>query len=218
VLTLTLLAQAGTAAEESTKTTNPILPTGNEIVWGLITFFLLLALMKWVLLPPVMRVMREREARLRAERQAAEQAETGAAEARSAYDARIAQARAEANTILGAAREDADQYRAQRFAEANADIARWREEAAAEVSEAKSVALARLRGDVAQVAVAAAGRVMGKNLDLSTELAAIEEYVNNQTGNSHPGGARAGAGTGDGADGRRSGDRRGGNKRSGESR
>jgi F-type H+-transporting ATPase subunit b len=215
-----LLAQeGGGAAEEATKTTNPILPTGNEIVWGLITFFVLLALLKWVLLPPVLRVMREREARLRSERQAAEQAETGAVEAKAAYDARIGEARGEANGILAAAREDADRYRAERFAEANADIARWREEAAAEVAEAKSVAMARLRGDVAQVAVAAAGRVMGKNLDLSTELAAIEEYVNNQSGNSQPGGARsAPESAGDGADGRTNGRRRGGNKRSGESR
>jgi F-type H+-transporting ATPase subunit b len=173
---LLAVSEGGEAVEE--ETTNPILPVGEELIWGLITFFLLLALMKWVLLPPVMRVMREREARLRAERQAAEEAEASAAEARAAYEARLAEARARASAIVGAAREEAEGYRAERVAEANADIATWREEAAAEVARAKADALVRLRRDVAQVAVAAAGRVMGKPLDLNRELAAIEEYVN----------------------------------------
>jgi len=178
VLALLLaVSEVGTPAPEE-ETVNPILPTGNELVWGLITFFFLLVLMKWVLLPPVLRVMREREARLRAERQAVVQAESGASDARSAYEARIGEARAEAAAILSAAREEADEYRAQRFSEANADIAVWREEAAADVARAKAEAMARLRGDVAVVAVTAAGRVMGKPLDLSRELEAIEAYVN----------------------------------------
>lgn len=185
MITFLLLAAEGgeqIATETEKAVKNPILPVANELVWGLITFFVLLALMKWVLLPPVMKVMHEREARLRAERSAAEQAETGAADARAAYDARIAEARGEANRIVNAARDEAEQYRAQRFAEANADIARWKDDAAAEVATAKAEALGRLRGDVAQVAVAAAGRVMGKSLDLSAELAAIEAYVNSQSG------------------------------------
>jgi hypothetical protein len=57
--------------------------------------------------------------------------------------------------------------------------------------------LGRLRGDVAQVAVAAAGRVMGKPLDLRREMAAIEEYVN--THSSGPG--ATGPGIGGGGDG-----------------
>jgi F-type H+-transporting ATPase subunit b len=178
VLALLLAVSEGDTHAAETETVNPILPTGEELVWGLITFFLLLALMKWVLLPPVLRVMREREARLRAERQAVAEAESGASDARAAYEARITEARTEAGAILAAAREEADQYRAQRFAEANADIAARRDEAVAEVTRAKADAMARMRGDVAVVAVTAAGRVMGKPLDLGRELEAIEAYVN----------------------------------------
>ena len=38
------------------KTSNPILPTANEMFWGGLTFVLLWALMKWVLLPPITRL------------------------------------------------------------------------------------------------------------------------------------------------------------------
>ncbi len=173
-----ILAAEAEAVEESTKTVNPILPVANELFWGAVCFFLLYALMKFVLLPPVLRVMDGREKRLRADREAADAAESGASEAQAAYDARLAQARTEANAIIGVAREEADQYRAQRFAEANAEINELRNAAVAEVTAAKNAALTQLRSGVATVAVDAASRVIGRDLDLSRELAAIEEYVN----------------------------------------
>ena len=181
MLAVTMLLAVEETVEE-TETVNPILPVANELFWGAVCFFLLYALMKFVLLPPILRVMEERERRLRADREAAEAAESGAAEARAAYDARIAEARAEANAIIAVAREEADQYRAQRFAEANSEINQLRHAAVAEVAAAKEAALAELRGGVATVAVSAASRVIGKNLDLSRELAAIESYVNQNSG------------------------------------
>lgn len=180
-----MLLAAEETVGEAEETVNPILPVANELFWGAICFFGLYALMKWVLLPPVLRVMDERERRLRADREAAEAAETGAVEAQAAYDARIAEARAEANAIIGAARDEADAYRAERFAEANAELAEARAAATAEVNAAKQAALAQLRGGVASVAVDAASRVIGKDLDLSGELAAIEAYVN-QTSSGEP--------------------------------
>lgn len=164
--------------EEASETVNPILPTSNELFWGFICFFGLYALMKFVLLPPVLRVMDERERRIREDRQAAEAAETGAAEAQAAYAARIAEARAEANSLLQAAREEADAYRAEQYAQANAEVNARREEAQAEVAAAKEAAMAQLRGDVANVAVTAASRVIGKDLDVSAEMGVIESYVN----------------------------------------
>lgn len=173
-----ILLAAEETVGEAEETVNPILPVGNELVWGAICFFGLYALMKFVLLPPVIRVMDQRERRLREDREAVEASETGAAEAQAAYAARIAVARAEANAIIGAAREEVDAYRAERFGEANAELAELRAQATAEVAAAKAAAMAQLRGGVASVAVSAASRVIGRDLDLSGELAAIEEYVN----------------------------------------
>lgn len=176
---LAILAAEGGEAEE---VVNPILPTGNELIWGAATFFLLYALMKWVLLPPVVKVMREREARLRADRQAAESAADAASEARSAYDERIIAARAEANDIVAAAREEAEAYRSERLAEVNAEVAALRDKANADIAAAKASAMTRLEGEVAKVAVAAASKVMNRPLDLSKEAAAVQEYVSSTRG------------------------------------
>lgn len=177
--TLLLAAAEEGGAEVAEKVTNPILPTGPELFWGAVFFFLLWILMRYVLLPPVTRVMDEREGRLRAARAEAETATSGAGEAKAAFDARIVEARTEAAAIIGAAREDADAYRAQQLAAANGEIASLREAAAAEVAQAKAVALAQLRTQVAGVAVQAASRVVQKDLALESQLQVIEDYVNN---------------------------------------
>jgi F-type H+-transporting ATPase subunit b len=185
VISYQILLAVEETVGESEETVNPILPVANELFWGAICFFGLYALMKFVLLPPILRVMGERERRLRADREAVEAAETGAAEAQAAYDARLAEARTEANAIIGAARDEADAYRAERFAAANAELAELRAQAASEVAQAKEAALQQLRGGVANVAVTAASRVIGRDLVLDRELAAIEDYVN-QTSSGEP--------------------------------
>ncbi|MGD9753876.1 MAG: hypothetical protein AB7W59_23020, partial [Acidimicrobiia bacterium] len=78
MLATALLLAAETHGEEGAKeTVNPILPTGSEIFWAVVTFFLLWMLLRYVFLPPVMRLMEEREERLREARAAAEGATAG---------------------------------------------------------------------------------------------------------------------------------------------
>ncbi|MEZ5234653.1 MAG: F0F1 ATP synthase subunit B [Acidimicrobiia bacterium] len=183
MLATALLLAAETHGEEGAKeTVNPILPTGSEIFWAVVTFFLLWMLLRYVFLPPVMRLMEEREERLREARAAAEGATAGADDAVAAYDARVNEARAEANAIVTAARDEVEAYRAQKLAEANADVAALREQAAAEVAQAKAAALQQLRSQVAGVAVNAASRVVQKDLALDAQLQVIEDYVNQANG------------------------------------
>ena len=43
---------------------NPVIPTTPEMVWGAISFFVLLIMMWAVCLPPIKKVMRQREEQL----------------------------------------------------------------------------------------------------------------------------------------------------------
>lgn len=184
MLAAALLLAAET--EKAEKVVNPILPVGPELFWAVVTFFMLWLLLRYVFLPPVTRVMEQREERLREARAAAETASTGAGDAVAAYDRRVNEARAEANAIVTAARDEVERYRAGKLAEANADIVALREQASAEVAAAKEAAMAQLRTQVAGVAVNAASRVVQKDLPLDAQLQVIENYVNQANG----GGAR----------------------------
>ena len=71
-------------------------------------FFGLWILMRYVCLPPLLRIRAQREQQVQADREAAATAETQAEQVRRDYDATIAEARAEAARIIEAARTEAE--------------------------------------------------------------------------------------------------------------
>jgi F-type H+-transporting ATPase subunit b len=171
-----LLLAAEAVVEQTPK--NPILPVLNELFWGAICFFGLWALMKFVLLKPVVATMAERAAKVRDDLDQAERAESELESAIEQYQAGLNSAKAEATRTIEDARAQADTYRADTIGQAEARVAALRSDAAEEVATKKAVAMAELREGVADVAVAAAGAVVQKELDKAGQMQAIEDYVN----------------------------------------
>lgn len=175
---MAVLAATEAEAEAAGEISNPILPVSNELFWGAVCFFALWALMKWVLLPPVLRAMDARAEKVRADEAAAEAARADAAAKMNEYQESLVSAKAEAVRVIEDARTQADADRKRVMAEAEAEAAAVRAAAAAEVTAAKQAARAQLRDSVADIAVAAAGAVVQKPLDRSAQLDVIEDYVN----------------------------------------
>ena len=90
-------------AAEAEDPPNPVIPEMNEIVWAAIFFVALWALMKYVLLPPIVRAMEGRNATIDGDRDAADAATAALGSTRRDYEASLAEARAEANEIIAAA-------------------------------------------------------------------------------------------------------------------
>lgn len=159
------------------EVSNPILPVGPELAWGAGTFFLLWALMKFVLLKPVMKGMEDRQAKIRADIDAADSARVEADTAVVEYDSSLASARAEATRIIEDARGQGEAKRKELVGAAEAEVAALRATAAEEIAAAKASAMGRIRGDVATIAVGAAGAVVGKQLDVEAHRAAVDTYL-----------------------------------------
>lgn len=157
---------------------NPILPTVNEIFWAAVTFFALWALMKWVLLPPIMRGMKARSEKVRTDLEVAETAKSTAATALADYEASLQGAKAEVVRIIEGARGEAESQRQQVVAAAEAEVAAQRAAATEEIARAKQGAKAELASSVAGIAVDAAETVIGKELDRQAQTQLIEDYVN----------------------------------------
>ena len=172
----TLLLAAETTVEKAPA--NPILPIANELFWGAVCFFGLWALMKFVLLKPVVSTMQARAAKVRDDLDQAERAERELEAAIEQYGAGLSSAKAEATRTIEDARAQADAYRATKLAEAETQVASLRSAAAEEVLTAKADAMAQLRGGVAQIAVDAASAVVQKPLDPAAQMQIIEDYVN----------------------------------------
>lgn len=165
------------AAEEAGDPPNPVIPEVNEIVWAVIFFFALWALMKYVLLPPITRAMAARAEGIQGDRDAADAATAALGTTRRDYEASLADARGDANEIIADARGRAEEQRAALQAEADNEIAEMRRTAQAEIDAARASALDGMRGDVAALAVGAAGAVLGRDLDVSSQQTVIDQAL-----------------------------------------
>ena len=169
---------SATTAEPAAQPDNPILPTLPELYWAVGCFFVLWALMKWVLLPPIQKTMADRSSKIRGDLDAAETAKDEGLSALAEYEASLASARSEASRIIDDARGQAEEQRKEILASAEAEVAELRSAANAEVTEAKNEALASMRTNVATIAVQAAEAVVQKRLDAVAQRQIVDDYLN----------------------------------------
>jgi F-type H+-transporting ATPase subunit b len=162
------------AHAEEAEAPNPVIPEPNHLIWALGSFLALWALMKFVLLPPILKMRADREEAVLSDREAADKARQALGEAQSAYDASLAEARSEADSILDQARSEAADHREQVMGEATNAAAALRTDAASGLDSSRASAIAGMRGDVGDVAVSAASAVLGKQLDRNSQQAAID--------------------------------------------
>ncbi len=167
----------GEAGEESEEVVNPVIPDGSEMVYAAIFFAALWALMRYVLLPPVLKLRSEREEKMNADREAADRARATLGQVQMEYDAALAEARATADGIIDEARVEAAEYRATVLGEATEEISALRSDAATGLHESRVAAIDGMRGDVGEIAVSAASAVLGRPVDPASAQAAIDEAL-----------------------------------------
>lgn len=171
----------GGSVDDCQESPNPILPATAELLWGLLSFLVLLFLMWKFAFPAVKKGMAARTERIRADLDAAEQAKSEATSVLDGYRAELAGAKAEAGRIIEEARQAADALKKEQAARLQTELAEIRARASADIEAAKAQAIADLRGEVAELAVGAASVVVHKNLDAATQTQLIEDYINQVT-------------------------------------
>jgi F-type H+-transporting ATPase subunit b len=173
-----LLEQPSKTIDDCQEAPNPILPETNEIVWGGLAFVVLLFLMWKFGLPPVRKMMKDREERIRADLERAEQARVEAEQSLEQYRQQLAEARNDALRIVEEARGDAERLRRERVEAVEGEIAELRVRATEDVRLATERAMSDLRGKVAELSIELAEKVVERNLDRPTQEALIEQYIN----------------------------------------
>jgi F-type H+-transporting ATPase subunit b len=164
-------------AEAAEAASNPVIPDVAEMFWGAIAFLGLWALMRYVLLPPVQKVMAARQEAQRSELEAAQRAVAEAEKVRRDYDQTLNEARAAAGRTIDEARAEADTRRSELIAAAEAQVAEARAAALAEVAATRQQALAHARPEVAALAADAASRVLGRQVPASAAEGVVDELL-----------------------------------------
>jgi F-type H+-transporting ATPase subunit b len=178
MLATVLVAAATTSTTlPDVQSKNPILPAGNELVWGTVSFLVLFFLMAKFAFPAVQKSMVARTERIRASLDSAERSKAEAQTVLDEYQRQLADAKNEANRIIEEARRTADQLRVDLQAKAEQEsqgiVARAQEEIRAE----RDRVFQELRTQVGEIAVQLAGKVVGQSLDKSAHERLIDEYI-----------------------------------------
>jgi F-type H+-transporting ATPase subunit b len=179
------------------ESANPLLPPVGEIIVGTITFaiaFFVLGKFVWPRFEQVFRARRE------AIEGGIERAETMQAEAKAAlerYQAQLAEARTEAAQIRDQARAEGQQILEELRAQAQQESARIVARGEEQLATSRQQVVNELRGQIGQLAVELAGRVVGESLeDQARRSGTVDRFLDQLDG------MAAGAGAGASPDGR----------------
>jgi F-type H+-transporting ATPase subunit b len=164
------------AAEIQSK--NPILPSVPELVWGIGAFVVVVFLMAKFGMPSVQKAMTQRTERIRTSLDDAERAKAEAESILEEYQRKLADARNESNRIIEEARQAADAVRQELIARAEADAQDLRQRTQQDLEAAQKRALENLKLQVAEIAVVAAEKIIERNLDHTTQLSLVENFIN----------------------------------------
>lgn len=126
-------------------------------------------------------VLEERRSRIEQGLRDADQARAEREQAASERLAVLAAAREEANELLARGQRMADENRERAVSETRAEIDRLRERAAADIEAEKQRALSEVREQVADLALLAAGRVVGETMNEPRERRLVEEFLQQVT-------------------------------------
>ena len=157
------------------------------IIVAALNFIVLLVILATFAFGPLRRILEERRARIEEGLKDAEQARRDRESAEQERLAALQEARREANEILARAQKVAQETRDADIAATKEDLERMRERAAAEIESEKQRAITELRKEVADLALRAAGKVVGETLTSARERRLVEEFLAET--NAEPGGS-----------------------------
>ena len=141
------------------------------------SFLLLIFLLKKYAGGNISSILDERAEKISSDIDGAEEARKKAEELASKREAELAGSRTEAKTIIENAKGTAEKSRADILAEAKLEAGRLKEKANQEIAQNKAEALQSVKGDVADLTISLAEKILSKNLDSQAHKELIDQYI-----------------------------------------
>lgn len=149
----------------------------NEVIWGSIAFFVLLALIVWKGGPAIKKGLAGRTERIRSELADAQATRQEAEAALTESTADLPNVDDEADRIRSDAAETAERLKVDIVAKAGEEAVAMRERATADIENQKRQALADIREEVATLTRGATEVVVNDSLDDAAHADLIENYI-----------------------------------------
>ena len=147
------------------------------IIVASLNFLVFAVLLYWLFGAPLSKMLAARRARIEQGLKDAEEARLARESAETERLAAIQEARREANDILTRAQKVADESRARDLAETREELERIRARALTDLESEKQRAIGELRAEVADLALRAAGRVVGETMNDDRQRRLVQEFL-----------------------------------------
>ena len=182
MILLGLVTAAGGEAIRLTTDAEPLFQINLfQVVIAAANFVVFLVLMWTFAFKPVAKMLSDRQARIEQGLKDAEQAKRDRETAEQERLATLAEARRESNDILARAQKVAQETRDADIAATREELERMRVRATDDIAAEKQRALAELRSEVADLALQAAGRVVGETMTDKRQRRLVEEFLAEST-------------------------------------
>jgi F-type H+-transporting ATPase subunit b len=153
--------------------TNPLSYDPLEVVVGTVAFLLLFLVLRRTVFPVFERIYAERTDRIDGGLQRAENLRKQAAGLQREYEEQIADLRSEAARIRDEARAEGQRIKQELRAAAEAEVARIRQRGEEQIAEARAQVAREMRGELGELSIELAERVVGAPLGAGSRPAAL---------------------------------------------
>jgi F-type H+-transporting ATPase subunit b len=169
---------ANEGAEGGSQGANALItPEIGLIFWTLVTFLVLLFLLAKYAWGPILKAMNAREDGIKSDLDTARLEREGAQRLLEEHRGLLNQARKERAEAVEAGRRDAERLKSEILDEARKQRELLLKQAEAQIDAGLRQARAALKGEAADLAIQAAGKLMGRNLDDATQRRLVEDYL-----------------------------------------
>lgn len=151
--------------------------------WTVLTFLLLLFILKKLAWKPILSALDERENAIKESLEKAEKAKEEAQKMFAENQASIAKAEEEARKIVAESRAYAEKLKEQLLNDSKQQAQKLLEDAKKEIEQKKEETFNELKNQIAEIAVGAAEKIMMQNLDKNSQDKLVEKYIQEITKN-----------------------------------
>jgi F-type H+-transporting ATPase subunit b len=144
---------------------------------NVVAFLVLFVALAKFAFPPVTKMLDERANKIRESLEKAEDTRVEAERLLEEYKQQMAEARGEATQVIEQGRKVAESMKAEILAKAKEEAEAEKVKAIAAINAEKEAAMAELKGEVADLSVAVAGKIIGSSLTKADHAALIDKYL-----------------------------------------
>ena len=149
----------------------------GTLIAQIVNFLILVGILAKFAYKPLMQALADRQNKIDMDLDSAERDKQEAEQLKIGYQEQLRQARVQAQAIVEKAEKLAEESKEAILQEARVESARILKTVQEEIARERAVALVQLKGEVVALSIAAAAKIIEKNIDIETNANLVASFI-----------------------------------------